>query len=502
MEITPDHTHYSNWEAAPRFVTARRLTFELRLRIPTPWTDEDEREADIFAGELPVAERNKTGADSRLDAIYGRSLLRGDVKQTVEKHTLWRKRHQVELRFLVLRESALLVYKERVVSNRRRSTEDQCISLRAVLDVISPSESDSALLILTRTKSFPVLCESARDAAEWIRLIREAVHKLQASPKGGRIGALERVKHLTTQITVPQDPHARGGFANVYKGTWEVSGRGVHPEQWERRTVAVKVFVDRKSEGLAFERKLRREVAVWYRLDHPNIVPLLGITFDFGLSLSMVSPWLQRGTLHSYLKSGHAQPSDLGPLLTDIIQGLGYLHSQNVIHGDLHPANILITDQGRAQVSDFGLSIIMPEFEGTSYLTSSAGRGAVRWAAPEVFETSPKGATTLNVSAMSDVYSFGGIMYQVLCGDIPFAHIPNDMRVVFAVKDGQRPERSRAISNVDWAFLQRCWDGVPLNRPSVTQILAFLEEEFEEPLHGEATSIWALYTHHDIPCAT
>ncbi|KAJ7159610.1 kinase-like domain-containing protein, partial [Mycena filopes] len=59
-------------------------------------------------------------------------------------------------------------------------------------------------------------------------------------------------------------------------------------------------------------------------------------------------------------------------------------HSEEVIHGDLHPGNILITDDGRAQLTDFGLSMILPEFEGTSYITNSSIRGAVRWAAPEI----------------------------------------------------------------------------------------------------------------------
>jgi hypothetical protein len=99
--------------------------------------------------------------------------------------------------------------------------------------------------------------------------------------------------------------------------------------------VAVKVFLDRKSQGLVFEKvrsylllplkgflifskKLRREVNVWFRLDHPNIVPLLGITYDFGTSLSMVSPWLQKGTLQTYLNSSTARLEDLRPLVSTL----------------------------------------------------------------------------------------------------------------------------------------------------------------------------------------
>ncbi|KAJ7477420.1 kinase-like domain-containing protein [Mycena latifolia] len=495
MAITPHNMYYANWQSSPMFVTARRLAFEIRLRIPGPWSHDDEREADFFAGDRPAAERFKDGPDSRLDAIYGPVIRVGDVKEYIQKRTLWWTKNEVETRFLVLREAALLIYRERAVSTHRRSKQDQSISLRAARKIMPMEESESSIVIMTGTKTFALLFESGVDARTWISHLRQAANNLQATPKGGRISALERVNHLTTQITIPNHPYAAGGFANVYKGTWEVAGRELRPEAWQRRTVAVKVFLDRNAEGLAFQRKLRREVDVWYRLDHRNIVPLLGITFDFGTSLSMVSPWLTKGTLHHYLKSSQPRPEDLGLLLTDIIKGLGYLHSQHVMHGDLHPANILINEDGRAQLTDFGLSLILPEFEGTSYMTSSLVRGAVRWAAPEVFRIRQAGDPSLAVSAMSDVYSFGGIMYQVLCGEIPFSDIHNDVRVIIAVKDGRRPERSQAISDVNWAFLQQCWNTDPTSRPSVSEIRSFLQNKLEKLLHGEARSVWALYMH-------
>ncbi|KAJ7702661.1 kinase-like domain-containing protein [Mycena rosella] len=493
MVPTPENMYYRSWQSSPVFVTARRVAFEIRLRISAPWSEEDDQEADFFAGDRPAVERVKDGSDSKLEAIYGPVTRVGDLHQYIKRYTLWWTKHEVQPCFLVLRESALLLYKERAVSTHRRSKQDQCIYLRAIHNITSMADSESSIVIFTRTKSFGLLFDSGVEARTWVSQIREAVNRYQATPKGGRISALDRVNRLTTQIKIPKDPYAGGGFANVYKGTWEVAGKGLRPEAWNRRTVAVKVFLDRNSEGLAFERKLRREVAVWYRLDHPNIVKMLGITYDFGPSLSMVSPWLQNGTLNNYLRSAQAKRETLGSLLMDIVTGLGYLHSKKVIHGDLHPANILITDNGRAQLTDFGLSMIMPEFVGTSYMTSSPIRGAVRWAAPEVFLPRPEGDTSLSVSERSDVYSFGGIMYQVLCGHMPFATLHNDLRVVVAVQAGQRPERSPAILDIDWAFMQQCWDANPLNRPLIPDILVFLEGAFHIQMNADARGIWGLY---------
>ncbi|KAJ7092196.1 kinase-like domain-containing protein [Mycena epipterygia] len=475
FDISPDHICYRYWQPTLVFLTARRLAFEVRLRICTPWSEEDAEEAEFFAGDLPAAARNC--AYTNLETIYGPVVRQGDVKQHIQKQIFWRTKEEVEVRFLVLRECALLLYKERELP-KNPSRKDQCISLRAVTTIIRKPGTQDCILIRTMSKTVPLVCESYSDAGQWMHAIQTAAAKLQGSPKRGRIGALERVNHLTTQVTIPRDPYANGGFASIYKGTLEFFERGSRPEAWKRQTVAVKVFLDRKSD---FDRKLRREVAVWYRLHHPNIVSLLGITYDFGSSLSMVSPWMAKGTLNTYLKSGEPRLQDFRPLLMDVANGLAYLHSEDVIHGDLHPANILITDAGHAQLTDFGLSMIMPEFEGTSYMTGSI-HGAVRWAAPEVFRVRPNGDASLDVSAMSDVYSFGGIMYQVLCGEIPFSNIQNDVRVVIAVKDGQRPERCRRISDTNWEFLHGCWEHDPTKRPSLTRITDFLGSRFQPPL--------------------
>ncbi|KAJ6467099.1 kinase-like domain-containing protein [Mycena vitilis] len=446
LGTVPDNVYYRNWQPAVRFVTARRLAFAIRLRISASWTEEDDLEADFFAGDVPATDRVMGNPDLRLAAIYGSILRVGDVRTHIARHTIWGAKYPLEARFLVLRESAILLYKARAIS--KQSGQDQCISLRAIKGVTSLPQSDTSIQILTGTKSWTLSLESIR-----------------AGSAPARTSALERVNHLTTQITIPRDPYASGAFANVYK------------EDWQRRTVAVKVFLDRKSEGPVFERRLRREVNVWCRLDHPNIVPLLGITYDFGASLSMVSPWLKGGTLHTYLKSTTTLLGNRRRLLMDIARGLAYLHSKSVVHGDLHPANILMTDDGSPQLSDFGLSTIVPEFEGTSYMTTSCIAGAVRWAAPEMLRTHPDGDNSLNVSTMSDVYSFGGIIYQVLCGDIPFVEIENNFQVLFAVVlDNRRPSRSRVISSDDWQFICQCWDGDPIHRPAVPDIQEFLRQ--------------------------
>ncbi|KIJ19006.1 hypothetical protein PAXINDRAFT_166907 [Paxillus involutus ATCC 200175] len=127
----------------------------------------------------------------------------------------------------------------------------------------------------------------------------------------------------------------------------------------------------------------------------------------------MVSPWFSNGSLSSYLsKHQTMDPSGRQGLLFDITSGLRYLHSQDVVHGDLHSGNVLIDDNGRACLTDFGLSLIIREFVGTSYLKSSVC-GSVRYADPELVRQVHADAGVVYPTKSSDVYSFGGLTLYV-----------------------------------------------------------------------------------------
>ncbi|KAF8129315.1 kinase-like domain-containing protein [Boletus edulis] len=85
---------------------------------------------------------------------------------------------------------------------------------------------------------------------------------------------------------------------------------------------------------------LRRELGIWRRLNHINIVPFLGIAYGFGMhgAMSLVSLWMPNGPLHLFLEKHHDN-LDLGhrlQFLLDIANGLHYLHSLPIVHGDLN----------------------------------------------------------------------------------------------------------------------------------------------------------------------
>jgi len=189
---------------------------------------------------------------------------------------------------------------------------------------------------------------------------------------------------------------------------------------------------------------------------------------------------------------------------------LAPVHSFAVIHGDLTgvshlcqiiwsslhsviQSNILITDEGKACLCDFGLSSIT-EFQGTSYLASTIG-GNVRWTAPELFHINEDGSIP-PVTSHSDIYSFGSVMLevqlysfsllespadvvllQVLSGHVPYSYLLRDAQVIIEVHRGVKPRRPKTSLVTDqlWCFINSCWAEDPTDRPDIEEVSKSVE---------------------------
>ncbi|KAF9241786.1 kinase-like protein [Melanogaster broomeanus] len=231
---------------------------------------------------------------------------------------------------------------------------------------------------------------------------------------------------------------------------------------------------------------LRRELSVWARLENENILLFYGVALGFGPLPALVCPWAVNGTLNQYLMD-HVDLNllDRLKLVCDMASGLHYLHSRNVIHGDLTGTNVLINAAGRALLSDFGLSTIHQEFLGTSYFTTSS-RGNMRWAAPELFDLASDGSPKAIINEKTDIYSFGSVTLQALSGQMPFP-TSNTHQVIIKVSQGERPPRvacwdGTAISDDLWAFIVKCWDDVQLRRPSSAEVHDFIRRKTSDLL--------------------
>ncbi|KAF7354977.1 hypothetical protein MSAN_01413200 [Mycena sanguinolenta] len=246
---------------------------------------------------------------------------------------------------------------------------------------------------------------------------------------------------------------AGGGFGDIWKGL--VGGQIVAVK-------SMRQFADDDVKIMA--KKLGREALIWRQLSHPNLLPFFGL-YMLDNRLCLISPWMENGHLKHFLSTA---PHHIGraSLVADVAMGLEYLHSKNVVHGDLKTLNILVTPSGRACITDFGLSTIIDELSLELTFSSRSGRaGTVRYQAPELLKNeSPN-------HYGSDVYAFACVSYEILTGKAPYFELTNDAAIILkVVYEEVRPSRLEVISPDFWLLLEDCWHQQIDKRPSTTAI--------------------------------
>ncbi|KAJ7261919.1 kinase-like domain-containing protein [Mycena rebaudengoi] len=208
-----------------------------------------------------------------------------------------------------------------------------------------------------------------------------------------------------------------------------------------------------------------REALVWQHLQHPHILPLIGIDCEsFPTSLCMVSPWMEHGTVLEYLD--HHGRSNVDRLLSEIAQGLQYLHSNKIVHGDLRGANILINDEWSACLADFGLSNL--DDAATAIDTPNLG-GSTHWMAPELLSPEHFREGEYCRTPASDVYAFGCVCLELYTGRPPFLDVPLEMPALMKVINGDRPDKPSCdppISVDTWRLMNDYWAQNPAERPT------------------------------------
>ena len=267
-----------------------------------------------------------------------------------------------------------------------------------------------------------------------------------------------------------------------------------------------------------------KEVIVWKRLQHPNIVPFLGVPAKIP-PFKIVYDWMENNRITEYVRQNPkvdrvSLVSEFistpitsferrTPQLWDIADGLHYLHSCNIIHGNLKgvsrfvphsrlfqsrmlistnsKANVLIDGDGRARLMDFGLtsvtqgetSIVSPQDPNMTNTTT--------WAAPEILKGAP-------ASEEGDVFTFAMVAVEVctvgeqrfcisrltclgqtFTGSPPF--VSNYQAAVFGIMDGKRPGRPAILDHEGlWKIINGCWSEEPRVRPTSSQLLEFFQK--------------------------
>jgi len=192
-----------------------------------------------------------------------------------------------------------------------------------------------------------------------------------------------------------------GGMATVYKA---------YDTRLER-DVAVKVILPQRKFSETFLKRFEREAKALARLSHPNIVKVLDCGEQDGLPF-LVMEYLPGGTLKQKL----GKPLDwqgAACLLIPIAHALEYAHQQKIVHRDVKPANILLTQSGEPMLTDFGIAKILESEETVDLTGTGVGIGTPEYMAPEQGLGQP-------VDARTDIYALGTVLYEMVTGRKPY----------------------------------------------------------------------------------
>ena len=231
-----------------------------------------------------------------------------------------------------------------------------------------------------------------------------------------------------------------GGMGKVYTATGPDGSR-----------VALKLVKDDFARDETFRRRFYREARIAQTVQHPNVVPVVATGEDNDTPY-MAQRFIEGMSLDEKLKLERQLdvPTTVA-VCTDVAAGLEALWAAGMVHRDVKPANILLDESRRAYITDFGLA---KDTQGSLLTLPGQALGSMDYMAPEQIRGEP-------VSAATDIYALGCVMYECMCGRPPFADVQG-MRILWAhLQDPPpdprviRPDISREFSRTLLVALEK-----------------------------------------------
>ena len=255
----------------------------------------------------------------------------------------------------------------------------------------------------------------------------------------------------------------QGSFGSVYLALHSVTGELMAVKQVDMPSKAVSE-VDKRKEGMVAA--LRREIDLLRTLNHPHIVQYLGSNCKddkFNIFLEYVPGGSVAAMLNSY---GKLKEPLIRNFVRQILDGLSYLHSKDIIHRDIKGANVLVDNKGNIKISDFGISkrvevssLVQP----MKHNNRTSLQGSVFWMAPEVVKQT-------SYTRKADIWSLGCLIVEMFTGEHPFPNC-NQLQAIFAIGQMAKPAIPEDCSAEAKAFLERTFEHDFEKRPSADELL-------------------------------
>ena len=209
------------------------------------------------------------------------------------------------------------------------------------------------------------------------------------------------------------------------------------------RLVALKVMHPALIHDERFLARFRSEAKALGRLRHPHIVDVYAFRHEKE-NLFIVMEYIAGGTLSDLIRNRRAIPWKMVvPIIQQTLSAVEYAHQKKVIHRDIKPSNILLTTDGVAKVTDFGLAKIQDIQAATMALTRTGFTGGTLfYMSPEQVEGLP------NVDLRGDIYSLGMTYYEMLAGQSPFKDLSSEFAILKAINTHDFPSLDEVTTNV------------------------------------------------------
>lgn len=228
----------------------------------------------------------------------------------------------------------------------------------------------------------------------------------------------------------------RGGMGSVYEAV----------QMSLDRRVALKVIAPELGADHEFRERFRHEARAAAAIEHPHLLPVYETGELPGGELFISMRFVEGGDLETRLRAlGRLTPAEAVPLLAQLAEALDAAHAAGFVHRDVKPANVLLEERGdasRAYLADFGLA----RGAESALPSTQTGRllGSLDYMAPEQIADRA-------LDARVDVYAFGGTLYRVLSGQVPYPQ-DNQAAKLLAHRDKPVPKPSALTAGLDPAF--------------------------------------------------
>jgi len=262
-----------------------------------------------------------------------------------------------------------------------------------------------------------------------------------------------------------QSPLGAGGMGEVYRARDTRLGR----------EVALKILPDSFARDRERLHRFEQEARAVAALNHPNILAIFDVGESNG-SRYLVSELLEGETLRTLVDRGPLSPRKAIENAVQIAQGLAAAHEKGIVHRDLKPENVFVTRDARVKILDFGLAKIEHKAgaasEGATMTSSHTSMGVVMGTASYMAPEQVRGE---QVDARTDIFAFGAVLYEVVCGKRAFRRdtAAETMTAVLKEDPPELTDTSHHVPPTLDRIVRRCLEKNPEERFQSAKDLSF-----------------------------